>query len=193
MAHEYQDLQRELDGYTALVLNADYRPLSYYPLSTWGWVDTIKAVCRGTVTVLSEYDREIRSPSMSIKLPSVIVLNDFVKPAKTPAFSRFNVFLRDGWRCQYCNKKYKTNDLTFDHVIPRCKGGLTTWENIVTACRKCNLNKGSRSVKESGFPLLSKPHQPDFFSLNDKGRKFPPTFLHESWQDYLYWDSELQG
>lgn len=187
--NDYNDLHQ----CNALVLNADYRPLSYYPLSTWNWIDTIKAVCRGTVTVLSEYDREIRSPSMTIKLPSVIALNDFVKPAKTPAFSRFNVFLRDGWQCQYCGGHFKTQDLTFDHVIPRSKGGQTSWDNIVTACRSCNLQKGSKLLKDSGMHILSRPEQPDFYQLNSNGRKFPPNFLHESWQDYLYWDSELVG
>ena len=182
-----------LDKYSALVLNADYRPLSYFPLSLWSWEDTIKAVYRGTVTVLCEYEKEIHSPSLTIKLPSVIALNDFVQPQKTPAFTRFNVFLRDKWTCQYCGGKFKTPELTFDHVIPRCKGGMTTWDNIVTACRTCNMRKGWQSTKAVGMHLLTQPARPNMHQLQESGRAFPPTFLHESWQDFLYWDSELVG
>jgi 5-methylcytosine-specific restriction endonuclease McrA len=182
-----------LDRYSALVLNADYRPLSYYPLSLWNWADAVRAVYRGSVRVIAEYDREIHSPSTTIKLPSVIALNDFVHTQKHPAFTRFNVFLRDKWTCQYCGEKYKTHELTFDHLIPRCRGGQTTWDNIVTACRSCNTHKGWRSVRESGLTLLSQPAQPNMFELQERGRAFPPSFLHESWQDFLYWDSELLG
>ncbi len=181
-----------LDRYSVLVLNADFRPLSYYPLSLWSWEDAIRAVYRGTVTVLSEYEREIHSPSKTMKLPSVIALKDFVQPQKKPAFTRFNVFLRDLWTCQYCGDKFRTTDLTFDHVVPRCRGGQTTWDNIVTACRQCNSVKGWQSPDQCGMRLKSRPTTPTIYELQDHGRAFPPTFLHASWQDYLYWNSELQ-
>ena len=115
----------------ALVLNADFRPLSYYPLSLWNWQDAIKAVFLDRVNIIAEYEHEVCSPSFSMKLPSVVGLKEYVKPSKAPAFTRFNVFLRDQFSCQYCGSK---NDLTFDHVIPRSKGGQTTWENVITAC-----------------------------------------------------------
>ena len=123
----------------ALVLNADFRPLSYYPLSLWSWQDTIKAVFLDRVNIVSEYDRVVRSPSFEFRLPSVVSLKTYVKPSRTPAFTRFNVFLRDRFTCQYCGDHH---DLTFDHVTPRSKGGQTTWENVVTACSPCNLLKG---------------------------------------------------
>ena len=113
----------------ALVLNADYRPLSYYPLSLWSWQDAIKAVFLDRVNIVSEYDRQICSPSFAMRLPSVVSLKTYVKPSRTPAFTRFNVFLRDRFTCQYCGAH---EELTFDHVIPRSKGGLTTWENVVS-------------------------------------------------------------
>ena len=115
----------------SLVLNADYRPLSYYPLSLWSWQDSIKSVFLNRVSIVSYYDRVVRSPSFSMKLPSVIALKDFIKPLKNPNFTRFNVFLRDKFSCQYCGSK---NELTFDHLLPRSKGGKTNWENVVTAC-----------------------------------------------------------
>ncbi len=86
----------------ALVLNADYRPLSYYPLSLWCWQDVVRDVFLDRVTIVSEYDREIRSPSFSMRLPSVISLKKYIKPSEFPNFTRFNVFLRDRFSCHYC-------------------------------------------------------------------------------------------
>ena len=172
----------------ALVLNADFRPLSYYPLSLWGWQDAIKAVFLDRVTILAEYDQTVRSPTFTMQLPSVVCLKSYVKPARHPAFTRFNVFLRDRFQCQYCGSP---NDLTFDHVIPRSRGGLTTWENVVAACSPCNLKKGGLMPKDAGMLPHQTPFQPTVHDLHNNGRLFPPNFLHESWLDYLYWDSEL--
>ena len=83
----------------ALVLNADFRPLSYYPLSIWGWQDAIKAVFLDRVNIVSEYETAVRSPNFSMRLPSVVSLKSYVKPSRFPAFTRFNVFLRDRFTC----------------------------------------------------------------------------------------------
>ena len=132
---------RSASNCPALVLNADYRPLSYYPLSLWSWQDAIKAVFLERVNILEEYDRVVRSARFEMRLPSVVSLKTYIKPARHPAFTRFNVFLRDRFECQYCGDP---KDLTFDHVIPRSRGGRTTWENVITACSPCNLQKGGR-------------------------------------------------
>jgi len=84
----------------ALVLNADFRPLSYYPLSLWGWQDAIKAVFLDRVNIVSHYDRVVKSPSFEMRLPSVVSLKAYVRPSRQPAFTRFNVFLRDRFTCQ---------------------------------------------------------------------------------------------
>ena len=120
----HPDLIRHPDSCPALVLNADYTPLSYYPLSVWPWQTAIKALFLERVDVVSYYEREVRSPSATLKLPSVIALKQYVKPSAFPAFTRFNLFLRDKFSCQYCGS---LRDLTFDHVIPRAQGGRTTW------------------------------------------------------------------
>ena len=134
------------DACPALVLNADFRPLSYYPLSLWGWQDTVKAVCLDRVNIVSEYDRAVHSPSFEMRLPSVVSLKSYIKPARHPAFTRFNLFLRDRFVCQYCGAN---NDLTFDHLVPRSRGGQTTWENVVAACSPCNLRKGGKMPDEA--------------------------------------------
>ena len=176
-------------SWPALVLNADFRPLSYYPLSIWSWQDTIKAVFLDRVNIVALYDHAVHSPSLEMKLPSVVALKSYVRPLRQPAFTRFNVFLRDRFSCQYCGSR---DDLTFDHVMPRSKGGETTWENVVAACSSCNLKKGGLSPAESGMFPHQLPFQPSVGDLHRNGRLFPPNYLHESWLDYLYWDTELE-
>jgi 5-methylcytosine-specific restriction endonuclease McrA len=177
-------------GRPALVLNADYRPLSYYPLSLWPWQEVVKAVFLDRVDVISTYDSVIRSPSFEMRLPSVVSLKHFVAQDRPPAFTRFNLFLRDAFACQYCGSG---EDLTFDHLVPRSRGGRTTWENIVTACARCNLVKGGRTPKESAMNPRHPPRRPSSWELQERGRRFPPNHLHESWLDYLYWDIELEA
>lgn len=162
-----------LQNYPALILNADYRPLSYFPLSLWPWQDAVKAIFRESVTIVSEYERIVSSPSIDMKLPSVLALKEYVTQSDTPVFTRFNVFLRDEWRCQYC-------------------GGKTSWDNIVAACHSCNTTKGGKMPEKAQMFPMKTPLQPSIYDLRRNGKKFPPNFLHESWGDFLYWDSELR-
>jgi 5-methylcytosine-specific restriction endonuclease McrA len=179
-----------LKQFPALVLNADYRPLSYYPLSLWPWQEAIKAVVLDRVIIVSEYENVVRSQRAEFRIPSVVVLKDYVKPQKRVAFTRFNLFLRDSFCCQYCGSR---GDLTFDHVVPRSRGGTTSWQNVVAACSPCNLRKGSKTLKQSGLHLAQAPRQPSAEEMQAHGRRFPPNHLHESWMDYLYWDAELEA
>ena len=186
----HPDLARHPDSCPALVLNADYTPLSYYPLSLWPWQTAVKAVFLDRVTIVENYEREIHSPTRTMPIPSVIALRQYVKPSQYPAFTRFNLFLRDRFACQYCGSG---KDLTFDHVVPRRLGGRTSWENVTTACAPCNLRKGGRTPAQAHMPLHQKPWRPTSWQLQDNGRAFPPGYLHESWIDWLYWDVELEG
>jgi len=185
-------LSRPPQGMPCLVLNADFQPLSYFPLSLWTWQEAIKAVFLDRVNIVASYDTPIRSVSFSMEAPSVVALKDFVVQDRPPAFTRFNVFLRDGFRCTYCGAHGDT-DLTFDHVVPRSHGGRTTWENIVAACAPCNLKKGGRTPAQAKMFPDPPPRKPSLHQLQAMGRRFPPNHLHDSWMDYLYWDVELDA
>ena len=176
-------------SFKTLVLNADYKPLSYFPLSVWNWKESIKAVFLEKVDVVSEYNEIVSSPSISIKIPSVIALKQFIVCSRRPAFTRFNVFLRDEFECQYCTSK---NTLTFDHIVPKSRGGKTSWNNVITACSECNTSKGNKTIEELKLFPNKKPFEPSVAFLQKKIKNYPPNYLHESWKDYLYWDSELE-
>ena len=90
-----------------------------------------------------------------MQLPSVIALKDYIVPQSQPSFTRFNVFLRDKFSCQYCGSK---QELTFDHLLPRSKGGETNWNNVVTACSSCNVRKGGKLLNNSGMSLNQSPY-----------------------------------
>lgn len=188
--HDFSEAKPVKQGnYPCLILNADYQPLSYFPLSLWSWQDAIKAVFLERVNVVDHYEQCVRSANFEMQMPSVVALKDFVPQNRTPAFTRFNLFLRDGFECVYCQSE---TELTFDHLIPRRLGGKTSWTNIVAACSKCNLRKGGRLPKEAGMHPRIAPFQPSMHQLQAQGRRFPPNHLHESWLDYLYWDVELK-
>ena len=186
----HPDLIRHPDSCPALVLNADFAPLSYYPLSLWPWQTAIKSVFLERVHIVEEYEREVHSASLTMKIPSVIALKQYVRPSEFPAFTRFNLFLRDRFQCQYCGSP---DELTFDHVIPRRLGGKTTWQNVATACAPCNLKKGGRTPKQAHMQVHVTPHRPTTWQLQQQGKRFPPNYLHDSWHDWLYWDVELEA
>jgi 5-methylcytosine-specific restriction endonuclease McrA len=185
-----QVLKSPPSDWRALVLNADFRPLSYYPLSTKPWQDVVKAVFEGRVDVVSTYDIEIHSPSIKMRLPSVVALKTYIDQNRPPAFTRYNVFLRDEFSCQYCGID---EDLTFDHVVPVSQGGKSSWTNILTACAPCNLRKGGKTPQQARMMPAKNPPRPTMYQLQELGRRFPPNYLHESWIDYLYWDTLLEG
>lgn len=176
-----------------LVLNADHRPLSYHPLSLWSWQDALTAVLLDRVTLVTSYDLEARSPSRRIPIPSVVALKTYLSLDRHPAFTRYNIYIRDRKTCQYCRKHLQADELTFDHVVPRSRGGRSSWENVVAACPGCNIRKGSRTPVEAGMPLLHLPVRPTVRELNRERPEISRTELHHSWIDFVYWDSELEA
>lgn len=171
----------------ALVLNADFRALSVFPLSLMNWQDTITAVVKEHVTPLHFYDRYVSSPSTRLQIPSVVVMRDYVKLKHRVAFTRFNLFLRDRFQCQYCREHFEARDLTFEHVIPRSKGGTTSWTNIVAACEPCNTEKDNRDDMKP----IRDPFVPTVGQLLAARKAYPKNYLHETWISFLYWNTEL--
>lgn len=177
------------NAYPALLLNADFRPMSLFPLSVVSWQEAVSEVVRGRVAVVAEYDRIVRSPSRQVRLPSVVALTRYRRTKRRVAFTRYNVFLRDRFTCQYCSTVLPAAQLTFDHVLPRVQGGETSWTNVVTACGPCNSRKGSSQRMRPASP----PRAPTARELLGVRRQLPSRHLHESWLDYLYWDVELEA
>lgn len=171
-----------------LLLNATYEPLRVVH-----WRKAITLLCQGKVEVIATYDREVRSVSVTFKLPSVIRLLRYVRIKRGfdyVPFSRANIYARDDYTCQYCGQVFPTNELTFDHVVPVAQGGSKDWENIVTCCLSCNRQKGGRTPAEAGMRLIRPPRRPTRVPAVriTIGLRHAP----ESWRDYLYWNVELE-
>lgn len=187
---EQQYFLRQLNSCPTLVLNANYLPLGYMPLSLWSWQDAVKAVFKGSVTVVDVYpDITVRASHIQVPLPSVIALNDYISKKQTkPAFTRRNVFLRDEYICQYCNNRFHTADLTLDHVNPKSMGGQLTWDNTVTCCKKCNGRKGSTplsKIGDKGMKLNRHPRCPTEMELAAISARMVPKRVHPTWKPYL--------
>ena len=182
-----------LGSLQTLVLNADMQPLSWGPLSVWSWQDALVAVLQDRVTPVVNYEAEVRSARSSFPIPSVVALKRFHKRRRV-AFTRYHVFLRDGFACQYCGDELPARELTFDHIVPRCRGGQTSWSNVVTCCQRDNLFKGSRSLRESGLRLRRLPAEPAPHQVDDAAKRHAPRDnLHKTWLDFLYWDADLEA
>ena len=151
-----------------------------------GWLE----LCQLKLEMGEKADHEdwIQAVNFEIQVPRVIRLTSYDRiPQSTVKFNRRNIFLRDGHRCQYCGKRYSTPRLSLDHVMPKSRGGGETWENIVCACLKCNVQKGGRTPAEAGMKLLNKPVKPKRSPLLVRQltlRKY------ECWQHFLPQSSE---
>jgi 5-methylcytosine-specific restriction endonuclease McrA len=139
----------------------------YFPYQVIPWQAAITQLYLGKAERLADYAEEVRSPSITMKMPAVVRLRrDLGKRKRGIKFSRFNVYTRDDFRCQYCGERKPMRELTFDHVVPRAHGGSTTWDNIVTACKPCNSAKGRRSCDEAGMFPRREPVRPKTLPLH---------------------------
>jgi 5-methylcytosine-specific restriction endonuclease McrA len=164
-----------------LLLNQDYRPISVLPLSVINWQHAIKLMFLKKVHVLETYPTWIvHSERLAINVPSVCVTVDYFKYKKNVKFSRYNMYLRDLFQCQYCEEIFDFDELTIDHVIPRSNGGKTEWVNCCTACKPCNHKKGAKLMRPKILP-----YKPDYYSLIDRWKDLPFTVKQESWNKYL--------
>ncbi|MDP5124213.1 MAG: HNH endonuclease [Cyanobium sp. MAG_04] len=159
-----------------LVLNASYEPLN---ITTWR--RAVVMVLKGKAEGLEhDPDRKIREDTL---LPTVIRLRHFVRvPYKPLPLTRRNLFHRDGHRCQYCGAS--AEQLSVDHVVPRSRGGLDTWENVTTACLPCNVRKGNRTPREAAMPLLRPPHRP-LGSFSFEASRQISAGQHGEWAKYV--------
>jgi len=162
---------------------------AFEPLRIISWKKAVVLTLLGKAEVLEHYARQIHSPNLVLALPAVVKLHRMVRPGpRKVKFSRQNLYFRDNYTCQYCNKKHPPHQLTYDHVVPRSRGGKTTWTNVVTACVRCNLKKGNKLVHQLNTPLQSVPREPKWVPA------LVPEFNSESvpdlWSNYLAWASD---
>lgn len=167
-----------------LVLDVDFQPLRIEH-----WHRVISDYFNGKVEVIHHSeDRTIKTVSRDIPMPSVVrIFRRFKRDRQVIKFSRINIYARDAFTCQYCAERFASEQLNFDHVKPRSKGGRTCWENIVTSCLPCNNEKANRSPEEAGMTLLRTPKKPHRLptvsvDMNDD--------VPAEWK--FYWTSSLQ-
>lgn len=170
-----------------LVLDSNWEPQSFCD-----WTNAVKLIFEGRADVVKEDEggKVLHSPSLTMGLPRVIVVKNLWKKrwrTSVPC-TRRNLLVRDHAICQYCGKVVTTQEFQVEHVIPRCQGGTTVWENVVIACPKCNSRKDGRTPAQAKMPLLNKPYVP---KVSDPRFNFK---LHvknirkewKDWQNYLY-------
>lgn len=166
-----------------LLLNATYEPLRVI-----SWERAISLYYLGKVEIVDTYERNILTQKVSMKIPAVVRVKRFVafqRAYRHVKFSRQNVFTRDRYTCQYCGETQKGEHLTFDHVIPQCQGGETTFNNIVTACKPCNYKKAGRTPEEAAMPLRSRIYRPSW-PLSISLMLALQTQIPAQWEPYLF-------
>ena len=164
-----------------LVLDQGYQPINIVP-----WERALRYIINDKVDVLSEYEKEIH---FNMGMPAVVRRRHRIpRHIKQAKFSRQNVLIRDRFMCQYCGKSGHASELTFDHVVPRSRGGKTEWSNIVISCKICNHAKADRTPKEAGIQLRTKPQKPKWLPLGTVSTIGAGPIPSE-WKDY--WTAEL--
>ena len=171
-------------GLRSLVLNANYMPISIFPLQTIPVEDAITRVFNNKYQVVFDYPRKILHPNLDMNWPAIVARTRTTNIKQGVRFARDNVYYRDHGLCQYCESKIELQSSTYDHVIPRSKGGLHVWENVVTSCRNCNNAKGNRLPKDSFVPKRM-PYKPTYWELAAARKLFPILIDHESWREFL--------
>ena len=174
-----------------LVLDSGYKPVDQI-----SWQRAVTLWFLGKIRILEEYDdREIRSVGFAMKVPSVVQLVVGIVRRRDVRFSRENVYARDKGACAYCGLKVARDAATYDHVIPRSRGGTTRWDNIVIACVPCNQHKGARTVEAAGLVLKVRPEKPRALPPTPLRLHYTKATLPPSWEIYLrdavYWHGEL--
>jgi 5-methylcytosine-specific restriction endonuclease McrA len=159
--------------------------MGYEPLNIISWKKAIRLLYLDKAEAVERYDVFIHSPSIKIPMPAVIRLMVYINPRHNElVYSKWNMYVRDQFVCQYCAKTCDPCELTKDHVVPRTKGGVNSWENCVTCCYGCNNKKGGRTPKEARMQLIRAPKRPRenrlIYSLKKKKMRVPTV-----WEPYM--------
>lgn len=158
----------------------------YLPVNVVSWQRAVSYIARDRASVLEEYDREIHA---GLNMPAVVRLNNSVQRSRQRVkFSRANVLSRDKGRCQYCGTRLPSDQLTYDHVIPRAQGGKTVWENIVMSCVPCNAAKANRTPQQADMRIIRQPVRPSWIPQYNPRLRLRD--VPEEWKDY--WNVELE-
>lgn len=170
-----------------LLLNQGYEPIKII-----SWQRAMTLLTLDKVDVVETYDANVRATSVIVQVPAVVRLRKtFRRHAKLVKFSRVNIYARDGYRCQYCGDKCAVNELTYDHVVPRSRGGKTSWENIVSCCYACNRTKANRTPAEAKMRLLATPVRPSWVPAVQI--RVSTASMPDAWRDYVYWTGEIDN
>lgn len=163
---------------------------NYTPIEIISWKEAIRLIFLDKAEIIREYDDKfIRTSKIVFKMPAVIRLSGvFNRPRKRIKFNRKNIWARDRFQCQYCQKRFSSSDLTLDHVIPRAQGGTTCWENIVACCKDCNDRKRNRTPAQANMKLKRHPAKPDWMPVAIMSLSRPS--IPEPWRDFCFWLSE---
>lgn len=163
-----------------LVLNASYEVMkivNWKRAVTWFFLDK--------VDIIEEYDNHILTPSIMMKIPAVVKYRKLIKPKyRSLKFSRTNIYARDNFTCQYCTRKLTQAKLTLDHIIPKSRGGPSSWTNCVACCIDCNVKKADRTPKEAGIRLIHEPRQPTQAEAFALALRLKTVTIPESWKKY---------
>ena len=160
-----------------LCINASYEPVNIITVRR-----AIIMVSKGVALVEEVSQYLVRTSRISIPVPNVIRLVRYRRvPRQNRSASRKGILLRDGFTCQYCRSKLPAGDLTLDHVVPRSRGGLSTWENLVACCFECNNRKSNRTPLEAGMTLVKQPRQ---ISIHAKHKLLRGD--ERAWDRYLF-------
>lgn len=161
---------------------------SYQPHRIVSWQRAVCLMYDEKAELVERVEGEtLKSPSMEMDMPSVIRLLTRPRTKKQSIkFSRVNVMTRDGYRCQYCAARKPMHKLNYDHVLPRSRGGRTSWENVVTACYPCNAKKGDRTPVEAGMVLMKTPTKPAWLPVTSA--RFDMSRVPAAWYPYLGWE-----
>jgi len=164
-----------------LVLNATYEPIN-----VCGARRALVLVLKGVASTEEESRHYFHSPSLALPVPSVIRLLEYRRiPFQGRALSRKNILLRDRNTCQFCARVFPASDLTLDHIVPRSRGGDSTWENLVACCHPCNNKKGDRLPEEAGMRLLRRPRSFNMHTSRHLMRMMGKS--DQAWRKYLFY------